>query len=174
MCINTSSPIEHLVIIGSCYLHELHAFLSYVPQLRRLSVECIYAVYNQKMENYSFSSNSLTSVSLKLDYVKFKNFEQFVKNHFGQVKVFYISTTRDMTYLEADRWEQLILSHMPYLQIFDFQHTIRNVRDYPDDMFETLFSNFNSQFWHQRQWFFTYQPNSGEYQHGIFHSTQPY
>ncbi|CAF1479917.1 unnamed protein product [Adineta steineri] len=171
---NISSSIEHLVIIGKCYLTELHNFLSYLPHLCRLSVKYINAVYNQIIENYSFISNKLTFVSLKLDTVKFVNFEEFVKNHFNQVKQCYISTTRDMTYLEANKWEQLIISYMPCLQIFNLQHTIKNFCDYPEDIFETLFNDFNSQFWQERQWLFRYEPNSGEYQQGIFHSIQPY
>ncbi|CAF4079383.1 unnamed protein product, partial [Adineta steineri] len=51
---NISSSIEHLVIIGKCYLTELHNFLSYLPHLCRLSVKYINAVYNQIIENYSF------------------------------------------------------------------------------------------------------------------------
>lgn len=86
----------------------------------------------------------------------------------------HITTARDMVYLEADRWEQLILSYIPCLRIFDFKHTIKNYLDYPEDVFETLFCHFNSSFWHQRQWFFAHDPYSGEYLEGIFYSIQPY
>ncbi|UJR32607.1 hypothetical protein I4U23_020067 [Adineta vaga] len=171
---NISCSIEILLISGQCYLNELDSSLSHLPQLRHLYVKQINGDSNSSTELSSPVINHLTYVSIKLDSIKFVQFEQFVKKYFQQVKQLFISTTRDMTYLEGNRWEKLIITSMSHLQIFDFHHTIKNFFDYPDDIFENLFNQFHSQFWKQQQWFFEYVPNTGEYQQGMFHSIQPY
>lgn len=64
MCEKASSPIEHLVLRGNFYLNELDSFLSYVLQLRHLSVKSICTDnYKQKIKNHPFVLNHLISVS---------------------------------------------------------------------------------------------------------------
>jgi len=175
MSTNLSSPIEHLIINGKFYLTTIDALLSYVPQLRRLSIKYIYGYYNPETRVLSTVLNNLTHVSLTLDRLAFARFEPFVKQYFGQVKVLHISSNDDHTYLDAVLWERLILSCIPYLHIFDFQHTYQMPYRYKhENMYQGFFEKFTSPFWSQRQWFFAYDYNSGESSLGLFYSIQPY
>ncbi|CAF5047700.1 unnamed protein product, partial [Rotaria sp. Silwood1] len=38
-----------------------------------------------------------------------------------QLKMFRFSTEFDIRYLNANRWQELIRTHMPYLRIFDIE-----------------------------------------------------
>jgi hypothetical protein len=165
----TFSPIEHLVINDQCNIDQIGLLLSYLPKLRRLSVNYLCGCYRNKTKISSNTLNDLTHVSLTISCPVFADFEQLVKNHFRQVKVLRITTANYITYLDADQWEQLISSHMPYLQIFDFQY--RNLGVYYDgdqNTYLPLLKKFNSPFWFERRWFFVYDSNSGIY------STEPY
>ena len=120
--------------------------------------------------------NHLTHISLELNSVIFENFELLVKNLFHNLYALRISTSHDKTYLNADHWQDLILSHMPNLSIFDFQYILSAHSDKNGTAtHETLINKFNSSFWIERQWFFNIQYPCGLYQdHTIFYSTKPY
>ncbi|CAF1049228.1 unnamed protein product [Adineta steineri] len=78
-------------------------------------------------------------------------------------------------------WEQLILSHMPKLRIFDIRH-----EDLPIDItidnhngnqvvLNNSIDKFTSSFWSERQWFFTQQFVHEAYGNcTTFYSTNPY
>lgn len=118
----------------------LTAFLSYIPKLRRLSIKLTHNYYQQVTPVSSTVLNYLTHVSLILENLKFDEFEPFIKQYFGQIKVLQISSNSYYTYLDADRWEKLILSHMPYLRIFDIQHTYKISYGHKH---ETMFQHFS-------------------------------
>lgn len=107
--------------------------------------------------------NHLTHATLRLDCIGFHQFVPLVKKLFQNLQVLRISTIYG-DYLNADQWERLILSSMPYLRIFDIRETC-----------QTLFSKFNSSFWSERKWFFSHRHHWGDYSNrGIFYSTKPY
>ncbi|UJR38747.1 hypothetical protein I4U23_031412 [Adineta vaga] len=116
--INEFSPIEHLIINNKLEISELNALLSYLPQLRRLSIDSLYQS-NDPIIPFSIQTNYLTHVSLYLTDISFDQFEIFIKNISHQLQVLYITIDNDTTYLDADRWEKLIVSSMPYLRIFN-------------------------------------------------------
>ncbi|CAF1180506.1 unnamed protein product [Adineta steineri] len=62
-------------------------------------------------------------------------------------------------YVNANRWEQLILSHMRNLCIFDIRHETwsRNITTNNQVILNTPTDKFTSSFWSERQWFFTQQ-----------------
>ncbi len=172
---NKFSPIEHLVINDSCGFNEIIPILSYVPQLRRLSINYLSEVYNQKTEISPIVLNNLTHLSLTMGSLRFDQFEQFIKNLFNALQVLHITTKYHTAYLDADRWEQLILSHMPHLKIFDFHHTDEMLFvDKYEGIYQSLLKKFTSSFWSERQWFFVHGRNCRAYSHGIFYSIQPY
>jgi hypothetical protein len=153
----------------------LTAFLSYIPKLRRLSIKLTHNYYQQVTPVSSTVLNYLTHVSLILENLKFDEFEPFIKQYFGQIKVLQISSNSYYTYLDADRWEKLILSHMPYLRIFDIQHTYKISYGHKHEtMFQHFFEKFTSSFWSERKWFFAYDYNSEKSFVGLFYSIEPY
>ncbi|CAF4046103.1 unnamed protein product [Rotaria sp. Silwood2] len=158
---NEFSTIEHLIINHEISIDQLPILLSYVPQLRRLSIGNLKKPKINRTERDSISLNYLTYISLKLHNVNFDDFEILVTNYFRQIQVltiaiqyigFYDNSTQ---YLNADRWEQLISIHMLNLRVFDFQLSYRGL-DSNDERqaFETLINKFNSTFWIEHQWFF--------------------
>ncbi len=73
-------------------------------------------------------------------------------------EVLRLTTTMDESYLDAKRWEQLILSSMPNLSVFDFNHDNHLVLD-NSAPYHDILKQFTSQFWIEKQWFFTHQHN---------------
>lgn len=161
------SPIEHLVIHNGCQLHELVSLLSYVPQLRRLSLHDLYGVL---IESYPVQLNSLTHVTIHKTNMEFDEFELLVRNYFQQIQVLHFSRNFDEQFLNANRWERLIVSHMPQLRIFDFHCTMSA---FDQNKFDNLINHFHSPFWLERQWFFAHGSTSTGDRLTIF-STNPY
>jgi hypothetical protein len=152
---NQFSPIVHLVIKDSINLNELSCLLSHVPQLHRLSIDNQVQYYNRQRNVWSNVSANLTHVYLNLEDVYFDKFEPLIKNLFRQLQILSILTSADRSYLDANRWKQLILSHMPYLRIFDI-HYCEHTNMIDKEMYAVRFDQFESSFWFERQWFFAY------------------
>ncbi|UJR07053.1 hypothetical protein I4U23_011341 [Adineta vaga] len=162
---NENSPIEQLVIKHFIYSHNIENLLSYVPQLRRLSLDYSKDQYIKTQHNHSITLNYLTHLFLKLNEVSFDEFEHLIKNFFCKTQVLHLDVKIDGTFYDDNRWEQLILSHMPLLRVFDIRIDNRYHRIYDSQL-----KLFNSPFWLQRQWFFDQQ----DYYGTIFYSTNPY
>jgi len=63
---------------------------------------------------------NLTFISIKKCDLSYDKFEIFIKKISIQLQVFHINTSTTVIYLDADRWERLILKHMSYLHKFHF------------------------------------------------------
>lgn len=171
------SPIEYFTIIGQVYVDEVNAILSYIPQVRRLSISNI----RKSSKNPStrqilpIQSNYLTHLYLNMKDTAFDEFELIIKSIMcHKIQVLYISTTNDPTYADANRWQELIISHLPYLRIFDIKH-----KYYCATMAYSTKNNFlktfNTSFWIERKWFFdcdTY--DDGDEKYIILYSINPY
>ena len=172
------SPIEHLVINGRILRYQIGNLLSYAPQLRRLSLGHLDRCTRSQAYMNSISLNYLTHVSLKLCWISFEDFDLLVRDFFRQVQVLHITVdyVGNLEYINAERWERLISSHMPNLRVFDFQHQY-NLLDFNEDRqtYESRFHQFNSTFWLKRQWFFEYQYQSNEHSDiAVFYTINPY
>ncbi|CAF3873796.1 unnamed protein product [Adineta steineri] len=179
---NEFSTIEYLVINNEISIDQLITILSHVPQLRRLSIgNLTKSKYNRKEED-EINLNHLTNVSLKLERVFFDEFENLMINYFRQVQVLSIETqlydfTPDVNeYINADRWERLISTHLLNLRIFDLKYSSRGLDPYDEHKeFETLIDKFNSKFWIEHQWFFNWHFHKRSwYDATIFYSRNPY
>jgi hypothetical protein len=149
--VNEFSSIEHFVIKTQCHLNQLSALLTYLPQLRYLSCNDLNICYE---------------LEIKI----------LIMNLFHQLEVLSISTSDDAAYLDANRWERLILFYMPYLHTFDIQHTnFAFNNDCNETACQTLMNQFASSFWVERKWFFAHQHNwLGYLNNAIFYSKKPY
>jgi hypothetical protein len=161
---NEFSPIEHLVINNRVSLGQLNNLFSYVPKLRRLSLGYLDGYRASRTYTSSIALHYLSRVSLTLSSVNFDEFEQLIKDFFSQIEVLRIGNNTnhswfsDSEYLNADRWKQLISTHLTNLSTFDF-HYQRCRWDYlfATTTPENQISKFNSLFWMERQWYFEHQ-----------------
>ncbi|UJR38767.1 hypothetical protein I4U23_031432 [Adineta vaga] len=144
------SSIEHLIIEHRIYYDELHSLLSYVPQLRHLSLRTLFLYEVTQNQLSSFVLNFLTHLSLILEYsVKFDDLEQLLVKYFPFIQVLHISS--DWACLDANKWIQLIPSYLPNLRIFDVQFEIYSKFSGRRRTFETESFPFRSSFWNERQ-----------------------
>ncbi|CAF4112902.1 unnamed protein product, partial [Adineta steineri] len=179
---NEFSTIEYLIIDNEISIDQLTIILSYVPQLRHLSIGNLTESKHDQIEKDAVNLNHLKSASLKLICVPFNQFETLMINYFRQIQVLSIATpfprfNPDINeYINADRWQRLISTHLLNLRIFDFQYASRGLDPCNKHQpFETLIDKFNSEFWIEHQWFFNWhyrQTTSSNYAN--FYSRNPY
>ncbi|CAF1320859.1 unnamed protein product [Adineta steineri] len=173
---NKYSSIEHLVIKSKIELDKLYIILSYVPQIRRLSISMLLEPKKRQNITFPITLNNLIYISLELQSFGFHDFELLAKDLFYNLQVLRLYTSKQITYLDANRWQHLILSHIPNLTIFDFQYMY--FADYEDNTissYENLIKNFTTSFWIERQWFFSTQHSLGfDADDLLFFSVKPY
>ena len=146
------SSIEHLIIDAKCSLIELNELLTYTPQLNRLS--CKISTFNSSLSSISIIPKNLNNIYLQLEDTSFDEFVWFISSFSQQFQVLRISAERDMEFLNANRWERLITTHMPFLRKFYFQYKANigvNFETY--DRYHNLIKDFNSSFWSNRNGF---------------------
>ncbi|UJR14376.1 hypothetical protein I4U23_001372 [Adineta vaga] len=159
---NTTSSIEHLVIHGQLDYFLTCSLLSYLPQLRRLSINDLYSYYKHGTSTLTSFMKYLTYVSLHLTDVPFEQLENLIKTYFHQVKILRITSSIYRSYIDVGQWQKLIENHMPHLQIFDIQYNCGlNDRFEQTICYQPLLNHFNSLFWTERKWFFTCNNNYG-------------
>ena len=154
------SSIEHLIINNSINLKELDSLLSYVPQLRRLSIHSLYIFRTDWIKVGPLVLNHLTHLFLTLGCMTFNQFEKMVIDHFPTVQVLSISHySSDQACMDAKIWEQLVLFHMPNLCIFDIKHdhwssdTGANINNEYQLILDAQINQFTSSFWSERSFF---------------------
>jgi hypothetical protein len=119
----------------------------------------------------------LTDINLTFHDVSFDEVEKFISKISHQLQRLRLTIHMNNTFLCADRWERLIINHMPHLYMFDFIYYIFKYT-LPNDYIisNLLFDRFKSLFWQNRNWFFKYQHwscNNDDFAE-IFYSTHPY
>ncbi|CAF4937477.1 unnamed protein product [Rotaria sp. Silwood1] len=170
-----SSSIQCLIINGFFPFKSLYNLLCCLPKLHHLSINSLVQCrqYLDIEELSPIKLKYLKYVSLKFDCINFDNVEKILKEFFYYIQILRLTTKYDDDYLNAKQWEELILSYMPYLRIFDINHQssmINNNLTYHDSI-----NQFNSSFWIKKNWFFTHQHDWAQcLDSGIFYSTDPY
>ncbi|CAF4622398.1 unnamed protein product, partial [Rotaria sp. Silwood2] len=168
----TLSPIEYLVINNRFSIDSLSDIFLCLPKLRYLSIDCLVGSTDLDIDQDPIALEYLKYVSIKVDHIHFNLFEKLIKYFFRCVEVLRL-TTHDSTYLVPNRWEELILSSMPNLRIFDIYHS--SIIQNNDLIYLLLIYQFDSSFWTQRQWFFTHRHNrEKKLDSVIIHSINPY
>ncbi|CAF4169110.1 unnamed protein product [Rotaria socialis] len=173
--VGTFSSIEYLIIKNEVSLVELVSLLSYVPHLRHLSIGHLCHSYRERYKDFPLFLKDLTHVNLKLQRITFDYFESSIMKFFHHLQVLRISTSHDIEYLNAKRWEKIISSYMPQLRVFNIEHehVLKNGTDI--NSCQNLTNRFTTSFWTKRKWFFRHQHSSLERSnHVIFYSTHPY
>jgi hypothetical protein len=175
--INESSPIEHLSINNHINPQQLHSLLSYVPQLRRLFLSSLKNSSTKPTNTCPLVLDRLTHIDFKVDSIDFDQFERLIIDLFPMIQILRVTSEGilDRKYLDADRWEQLIISHIPSLRIFDIKFDVSSNDTAFQLIKETQINRFKTPFWVERQWFFAHQFYQSRYGRRIlFYSINPY
>jgi hypothetical protein len=145
------STIEYLVIDHPCTSQDLSIIISYTPYLHRLSVPNALNI----QENFPIilSLSNLTDLSVYLSSVLFDEFEILISKIHPKLKILRLDITLDdRIYLDACRWEQLILHHLPELEIFYSKYFGFLMKRLQSRRYPKLANQFLSSFWIERQW----------------------
>ncbi|CAF4126580.1 unnamed protein product [Rotaria sp. Silwood2] len=164
---NQFSPIEYLVIDHYCSLNELVSLISYTPKLFRLTVHKIKMNDSNITISSSITLTNLNSIFLDFHQTTFNVLEIFITKKFPNLKSLFISGSDDITFLDAYRWEQLILNNFPQLEKFYlvYDDLLDNEEKYP--RFTGRSNQFSSSFWIERQWLLEAEINDTDIEYTI-------
>jgi hypothetical protein len=149
------STIEYLIIDHCCTFNELLAIIFYTPQLRRLNFLESYEVPRTFGIPLPSTLTHLTYLRIRVCDVKFDAFEMFIRQIRPKLKVLvFIALFEEIAYLNAHRWEQLIVQDLPQLENFSLRY-YEDIDDDEDHKPQVNFggsNSFLSSFWIERQW----------------------
>lgn len=131
---------------------ELSTIISYTPDLRRLHFSHTHEIDTTIGSMSSIALTNLTYLSLRIFSLNFHDFEIFIGKIHSKLMTLSVNiSSNDITYLDAYRWERLILQHFSQLERFSFQYLdcVDNEHRYLEGL-----SQFSSPFWIKRQWIF--------------------
>ena len=147
------SSIQYLVMNYSLTLSQLMGLLHHTPQLYYLVCDRLEEPDESVENNLSLTLSNLRYLSIGQCRVKFDDFEVLIKSISSALQVLRISVSWNATYLDANRWERLIIRHISHLEKFHFNCE----RDVDDDLsanpVDELLDRFKSSFWLKRKWF---------------------
>ncbi|CAF1642143.1 unnamed protein product [Rotaria sp. Silwood1] len=133
-----SSPIEYLIINAPFPFKAFHNLLCFLPKLQHLSIGSLHLLGDIHIEY------QLSPIQLKCLRHSF----------FYHVQILHLMTYYTETYLDTQRWQKLIIYHMPYLRVFDIN--CQDFLDY-DISYHDVVTEFNSSFWIKNKCFFENQ-----------------
>ena len=166
-----SSPLEYLIMNHSCTFNDLSMVLSYTPQLRHLS-------FMESDKNNATIGMIIPLIPIHMTYLRihvchvtFDEFEMFIRQLRPKLKVLMFSTSsEEIAYFDAYRWERFILQNLPQLEKFSLQYHERNDDQNRSNIHFGESNPFFSSFWLERQWIFETEI-VGDY---IIYSVRPY
>ena len=161
------STIEHLVIDFCCNLDEIMSILYHTPRLRHLVCKRLVEMDENGGKAVRLTLSNLIHASFTDCSVDFDLFEAFIKKICSQLQVLSLNTSCDPTYINANRWKNLIKKYMPYLCRFHFVHEI-----YVDGFIDIppsheIINQFTSTFWIERQWFLEFKDCADQHRYSI-------
>jgi hypothetical protein len=150
--------ITNVTIVHCAFLY-LSRFLESIPMIKYLNIEeCSSIGISQGTEKYYpvYPAVHLKQLIIGNFKYKFIEFETFVKET-PNLKSLTISTYYNSDSFDARRWEYLITSSLPYLEIFKFNFDFFCDRENLDEDIQNIFERFQTDFWHkQHQWYTEY------------------
>ena len=145
--------IEYFVIDHFCSFDELVFLVSYTPQLRQLHVKDSMTSRPKIIMMSPTALVNLTHLTIFADNFFFPSVELFIKRMNFKLKMLFIRTSDDASYLHANRWEKLIVQYLPYLEEFSLLYQESIGEKYQYDPYRRKPNAFLTPFWIQRQWF---------------------
>lgn len=166
MCTNPSSTIEYFFINDNYNLVEVNSILSYIPKVRRLSIEYQYRPNPQNALICLILLNNGTYICVTGDRLELRDIEQFVKDHFQQIKVLHISSCTDL--FNTTIRTQSLLSYLPHLYTIDYSSLNMQECRRILKIYQSIYDHNRASFPSFRQWFFTHELMSNTDFHTIF------
>jgi hypothetical protein len=147
------SSLEHLKLGHYCTINELISILFYTPRLSHLTCRHLIRSYvaNNEREMVIGLPN-LIFLSIENCDLSFDKFENFIKKISYRLHIFRINASRDLTYLDANRWERLIRKYIPYLSRFYFDYNVSILNSSNLSFIDISINYFMSPFWLARRW----------------------
>ncbi|UJR08707.1 hypothetical protein I4U23_012964 [Adineta vaga] len=170
---NQPSPIKRLNLDHACQSDDLAYLLSYTPYLSYL--RCARLIQSpQTIEKITISLPYLTHLFIERSYLRFDELEKLITKISSQLRIFNIAASNNAAYLDPDRWERLILLHMPRLHSFHFMNHQSMGDSFDITPYHESIQGFTSRFWIERQWIFQVQINLNYLSRtNIFYSIHP-
>ncbi|CAF2902024.1 unnamed protein product, partial [Rotaria sp. Silwood2] len=155
------SAIEYLSIHHRCTLNEVYSIISYTPKLRHLYLCHKLEIDSNIRTILPITLSNLTNLSIHIHHVKFDEFEIFIRKICSKLKILRVNTrSQDIAFLNAYRWEKLILQSLPQLEEFYLRYYERADSVYKYPIYNGGSNQFISPFWIERQWIFEAEINS--------------
>jgi len=165
------STIEYLVIDHCCSVQQLSTIISYTPQLSRLK---FMHIDDDDLDIGIISPitlSNLTHLTMVVFSVMFDEFEMFISKLYSKLKYLrFTSLSEDIAYLDANRWERIILQYLPQLKKFYFKYFKGIEYENVSQVNFCKPDQFSSPFWIERQWVFVAKFDTEE----IVYSIRPY
>ncbi|CAF3461390.1 unnamed protein product [Rotaria sp. Silwood2] len=168
--------------------------ISKFVQLKRLFLDQIESIYMEKILRQLISLPFLTSLTIfTVDCIKNINALYLQIFNLPALKYCQLSLKEDLTrellpfanssYVDNEKWEELISSYIPNLRIFDIQYEncFNSIQSswnnflFNQSVPNVQINKFTSSFWIEQGWFFAQQHNQSNFtDRTIFYSTDPY
>ena len=162
---NTSSPIEQLIINHCHGFNVIEALLSYVPQLRRLSITGENAVI---LLLILFNNSKQYSFTLDNGHSK-NNLEQFMKKYIHEIKLVHFCTMHKM-YNNMEIEKHLIPSYLPPVKMVLSEDKEDTLCDHSYEIYVPLIPHRPWHLGNIQRLFFTHEPMAEENLHRILYS----
>ncbi|UJR11623.1 hypothetical protein I4U23_015804 [Adineta vaga] len=166
-----TSSIKYLIIDHPCTDHDILTILSSTPYLSHLTCrKSVNKSWGLFYTSQSITMSDLIYLSVQQCLMTFDDFEIFIQRISSKLQILKIVTFNDSSYLNANRWEQLISTNMLLLRKFYFEYHEYYDENYMLTSNHRLTNQFTCQFWLQRQWIFDIRFANLE----IIYSVNPY
>ena len=169
-----TSSIEHIVIDADVTTDNFLSLPSCIPHLQTLFIGSLRTdlFHLSSIDINASRWNHLTKVQINNITIPFQEFELISKQLFSQLQVLRISIFHhDEEYLNARRWEELIINSMSKLRSFDFQYETQFGTEITSENVHTkykrILNDFSSSFWAERTWLFDYNYSLSQ-KHSMF------
>jgi hypothetical protein len=140
------SAIERVIINAYVPYGSFYTLISNFPELRSLTIDFLIDSRCWNIQSYNIGSmKNFKNVYLKLDGIGFNRFEEIAQNCFQFIEVLFLTIEDDISYLFAQRWEQLISSNMHNLRVFDMH--LNNIPPQNRSQYNRFISQCTSSFW---------------------------
>jgi len=147
--------IEHLIIDHCCTHSDFISIISCTPRLCHLTCQTLFEWDENIGKDMLLALPNLTYIVIDKCELKFDVFEIFIKKICSQLQIFRIVIrSKDVLYLDPDRWERLITQYMPCLRRFYFKYYECFIERVKLTSFHRLIDRFSSPFWIERRWIF--------------------